>query len=200
MLCAVPSDAIGTVEKEEPDLVLLDLKLPGTSGFEVLERIREFSGVPVIILTASGAEDDAVRALKMGADDYVTKPFSSSELLARIETVLRRSVLPEQSEIRAPLVLDDLTINFAERLVSRSGRTIPLSPTEYKVLAHLAANAGRVLTYHQILQEVWGQEYSSETELVRSMVRNLRRKLGDDARHPQFILNEPQVGYRLRKP
>jgi len=195
-----PSQVAKLVEQEEPDLVLLDLMLPGTSGFELLQRVREFSGVPVIFVTASDEEADTVRALKIGADDYITKPFSPSELLARIGAALRRRLLPDVTEVRPPFVLGDLTIRFAERRVTVAGQEVSLSATEYKILYELATHAGRVLTHHQILQAVWGPEYSGETELVRSFIRNLRRKLGDDARHPRFILTERQVGYRMPKP
>ena len=195
-----PSQVAELTELEEPDVVLLDLRLPGTRGFDVLRRIREFSGVPVIFLTASDREEDAVRALRMGADDYVTKPFSPSELLARIEAALRRRLLPDLIEVRPPFVLGDLTINFAERRVAVGGQAVSLSATEYKILYELATHADRVLTYDQILQRVWGEEYSGETQLVRSFIRNLRRKLGDDAQQPRFIVTERQVGYRMLKP
>jgi PAS domain S-box-containing protein len=200
IVTADPCEVAKLVELEEPDLVLLDLMLPGTSGFELLKNIREFSGVPVIFLTASDKEEDAVRALKSGADDYITKPFSPSELLARIGAALRRRVLPDTMEARAPFALGDLVINFAERRVTVCGQEVSLSATEYKILHELATHAGRPTTYEQILHEVWGPEYSGETELVRSFIRNLRRKLGDDAQDPRFILTERQVGYRMPKP
>ncbi len=194
------AEAPGLVELEEPDLVLLDLFLPGTSGFDVLKQIREFSGVPVIFLTASDKEEDAVRALEAGADDYMTKPFSPSELVARMAAALRRRVMPDVTEVRPPFVLDDLTIDFVERRVMIAERPVSLSATEYKLLYELATHAGQVLTHDQILHRVWGPTYSGETELIRSFVRNLRRKLGDDARNPRYIFTEPQVGYRMPRP
>ena len=192
-----PSVVLDLVASEEPDLVLLDVMLPGTTGFDLLQRLRAVSGVPVIFLTARNQDDDMVRALRMGADDYVSKPFSPPELLARIEVALRRRVLPDQMEARPPFVLEDLTMDFAARHVTVGGESVSLSATEYKLLYELATNAGRVLTHDQILHRVWGPEYGGETDLVRSFIRNLRRKLGDDARHPRFIFTEPQVGYRM---
>jgi PAS domain S-box-containing protein len=195
-----PSEVTRLVELEEPDLVLLDLMLPGTTGFELMARLREFSGVPVIFLTASDREEDAVRALREGADDYITKPFSPSELLARIAAALRRRVLPDVMEARPIFSLGDLTIDFTERRVTVGGQEVSLSATEYKILHQMATHAGRPLSYEHLLRQVWGPEYSQETELVRSFIRNLRRKLGDDAQNPRFILTERQVGYRMPKP
>ncbi len=195
-----PSQVPKLVELEEPDLILLDLIIPGTSGFELLRQIREFSSVPVIIVTASEREEDPVKALKMGADDYVTKPFSPSELFARMEVTLRRRVSPELLDERPPLTLGELRMNFAERLVTLEGRPVSLSATEYKLLYELAIHAGRVLTHDQLLQRVWGTEYQGETGLLRSFIVLLRRKLGDDARHPRFIFTEAGVGYRMAKP
>jgi DNA-binding response OmpR family regulator/signal transduction histidine kinase len=199
----VTSDAEGAlsmVETEEPDMVLLDLMLQGTTGLEVLRRIREFSGVPVIFLSSRAKEQDVVQALRAGADDYILKPFAPSELLARIEAALRRRVRPDELEAVPPFVLEDLAIDFARRDVTIAGEHVSLTATEYKLLYELATHAGRVLTHDQILQRVWGPEYSGESQLVRSFVRNLRRKLGDDAKSPRYILTEPQVGYRVADP
>ncbi len=195
-----PSRVGGLVELEEPDLILLDLMFPGTSGLELLKHIREFSGTPVIVVTASRREDDVVQALKMGADDYVIKPFSPTELLARIEAVLRRRLLGDELEPRAPFVLNDLRIDFADRRVTVGGQAVALSATEYRLNYELATNAGRVLTHDQLLERVWGTGYSGETGLLRSFVGLLRRKLGDDARHPRFVFTEPGVGYRMPRP
>jgi PAS domain S-box-containing protein len=193
-----PTEAIKLLELEQPDLLMLDVLFPGASGFDLLKRIREFSAVPVIFLTGRDQEEDMIRALKMGADDYMTKPFSTSELLARIEAVLRRRAVPE-SIAQRPYVLGDLMVDFEERAVAVAGRPVHLSAIEYRLLGELATHAGRVLTYDQILQRVWGSEYMGDTGLLRSSVRNLRRKLGEDARNPRYILTERQVGYRMPK-
>ncbi len=195
-----PSNVTSQLELQEPDLVLLDAVLSGTSGFDLLQQIRKVSGVPVIFLSSRDQTEDSVRALNMGADDYITKPFSPTELLARIEAALRRRVLQDTLEARPPFVLEDLSIDFAERRVTVGGRTPSLSATEYKLLYELATHAGRVLTHDQVLHRVWGPEYAGEAELVRSFIRNLRRKLGDDARNPRYIFTEPQVGYRMPRP
>lgn len=195
-----PSQVAGLVEREEPDLILLDLIIPGSSGLDLLRQIREFSNVPVIIVTASEREEDIVQALRMGADDYVTKPFSPTELFARMEVALRRHVSPDLLERREPFALGDLRIDFVERRVTVAGEPVSLSPTEYKLLYELAIHAGRVLTHDQLLQRVWGSEYEGETGLLRSFVVLLRRKLADDARRPRFIFTEPGVGYRMPRP
>jgi DNA-binding response OmpR family regulator len=194
-----PAEAIEMLEIERPDLLLLDVLFPGTTGFDVLKRIREFSAIPVIFLTGRDEEDDMIRALKMGADDYMTKPFSSSELMARMQAVLRRRAVPD-STVQRSYVTGDLLVDFAERAVTVAGRPVHLSAIEYKLLGELAAHAGRVLTYDQLLERVWGPEYMGDTGLLRSSVRNLRRKLGDDARNPRYVLTERQVGYRMPKP
>jgi PAS domain S-box-containing protein len=191
------AEVIKLVELEEPDVVLLDVVLPGRSGLDLLQQIREFSRVPIIFLTARDREEEKIRALRMGGDDYITKPFSPTELIARIEVALRKRLTAIEPVNRPALVINDLTIDFARRLVTREGQTISLSPTEYRLLYQLATNAGRVLTHEQLLKLVWGEEYSGETDLVRSMIRSLRHKLGDDARRPRYIFTEPQVGYHL---
>ncbi len=195
-----PNRVMDLLEDEQPDLVLLDIVLSGTSGYDLLRSIREVSGVPVVFLTARDREEDMVNALKSGADDYITKPFSPSELLARIEVSLRRRLIPDQIEVRPTFTLGELSLNFGERRVTVGGNPISISATEYKVLYELATHAGLVLTHDQILHRVWGPEYSGETDLVRSFIRNLRRKLGDDARNPTYVFTEPQVGYRMPRP
>jgi PAS domain S-box-containing protein len=193
-----PEQVATLLETEEPDLILLDIVLPGTSGFDLLEGIRQFSAVPVIFLSGRDQEEDVVRGLELGADDYICKPFSPSELLARIDAALRRKAAPDTAAARR-FVAGDLSIDFAERSVTVAGRPVRLSATEYKLLYELATHGGRVLTHDQLLQRAWGEEYSGATDLLRSSIRHLRRKLGDDARHPRYIMTEPQVGYRMPK-
>ena len=194
-----PDEMMRLVEMEQPHLVLLDLMLPGTSGFELMGRIREMSKAPVIFLSANDQEDNVVRALAMGADDYIIKPFSSTELLARVASSLRKRRAAGTTMPRQPYRLEDLTIDYAARSVTVSGRPVQLSATEYKLLFELSISAGRVLTRDQILQRVWGAEYSGDGELLRAVVKNLRRKLGDDANEPRYIFTEPRVGYRMPK-
>ena len=194
-----PDEMMHLLETEQPHLVLLDLMLPGTSGFELMDRIREVSETPIIFLSANDENENVVKALSMGADDYIVKPFSSTELLARVTSILRKRSAPGTTMPRQPFHLEDLTIDYADRAVTVSGRPVHLSATEHKLLVELSIDAGRVLTRDQILQRVWGAEYSGEGELVRSVVKNLRRKLGDDATDPRYIFTEPRVGYRMAK-
>ncbi len=196
-----PDEMMRLLEVEQPHLVLLDLMVPGTSGFELMSRIRQMSDVPVIFLSANDQEENVVKALSMGADDYIVKPFSSTELVARVEASLRKRRAVGATMPRQPFKLEGLVINYTDRSVTVSGHPVQLSATEYKLLFELSINAGRVLTRDQILQRVWGAEhYSGEGDLLRSTVRNLRRKLGDDARRPRYIFTEPRVGYRMAKP
>ncbi len=194
-----PDEMMRQLEVERPHLVLLDQMLPGTSGFELMARIREVSAVPIIFVSANEQEENVVKALSMGADDYVVKPFSSSELLARVASSLRKRRAEGTTVPRQPYRLGDLTIDYADRSVTVSGRSVRLSATEYKLVYELSLSAGRILTRDQILQRVWGSEYSGDRQLLRATVKNLRRKLGDDANDPKYIFTEPRVGYRVAK-
>jgi two-component system KDP operon response regulator KdpE len=177
-----------------PDLVLLDLGLPDMDGTEVVRRVRAFSAVPVIVLSVREGPQDKVGALDAGADDYVTKPFAMEELLARARAALRR---PAAAEPAPPLLtFDGLVVDLARRLVTSDGDVVHLTPTEYSLLEALATNPGKLLTHQWLLRKVWGQGYGSETTYLRTYVRALRKKLGDDASAPALILTEPGVGYR----
>jgi two-component system KDP operon response regulator KdpE len=180
-----------------PDLVLLDVMLPDINGFEVLEMLREISNVPVIMLTAKGEEDDRVKGLELGADDYITKPFSPRELVSRVRAVLRRidSSTSESSDV---IEVDDrLKLDFSRREIWVNNELVKLRPTEYRLLYHLVKNAGWVLTYDQLLSRVWGYEYRDEPHYVRLYINYLRQKLEEDPSNPKYILTERGVGYRF---
>lgn len=193
--------ALEQVEAHMPDLVLLDLMMPKLDGFTVLQRVREFSNLPIIILTARGADQDKIRGLDLGADDYLTKPFSVDELLARVRAVLRRSQSNAHNDVghgaQATTTLGDLTIDYGQRRVTMAGREIELTPVEYRVLAYLAQNAGRVITQDLLLTHVWGEEYEGESHLLQVNVNRLRRKLEPDPAHPRYLLTKTGVGYML---
>ena len=189
-----PEEALRIMEAERPALALLDLMLPDSDGIELMQAILAVADVPVIFLSAYGREEQIARALEMGADDYVVKPFSPTELAARIKAALRRRVTVEPSE---PYVLGDLTVDYSTRRVTLAGRQVHLTPTEYGVLAELAAHAGRVVTHEHLLERVWGERGSGSLRPLRTMVGKLRRKLGDDADHPAYIFTEPRVGFRM---
>lgn len=180
-----------------PDLVLLDVMMPDLDGFETLRLIREISSVPVIMLTARGDEDDRVRGLELGADDYVTKPFSPRELVSRVRAVLRRTETATAPTHEAIQVDDRLKIDFGRREVWVEGKLVKLRPTEYKLLYHLVQNAGWVVPHEQLLAKVWGYEYRDETHYLRLYVNYLRQKLEVDPANPQYILTERGVGYRF---
>ncbi len=181
-----------------PDLILLDVMLPDLDGFEVLRLIREVSSVPVIMLTAKGEEDDRVHGLELGADDYVTKPFSPRELVSRVRAVLRRTDQIGGVPASEPIQVDErLKLDFARREVWVEGKLVKLRPTEYRLLYHLVQNAGWVLTYDQLLSKVWGYEYRDEPHYVRLYINYLRQKLEADPANPKYILTERGVGYRF---
>ena len=189
-----PEAVSGLIRTERPRLVLLDLMLPGTDGIELMERVPELADLPVIFISGYGRDETIVRALEAGAADYIVKPFSPMELTARIRAALRRRAEPE------PYQLGGLEIHYEERRASVSGRPVELTATEYELLRVLSRNAGRVSTYEALLRQVWGGRHNDDTELVRTFVKKLRRKLGDDAASPAYIVNERGVGYRMARP
>jgi len=190
-------EALEKMRTGMPDLILLDVMLPDIDGFEVLKMIREISTVPVIMLTAKGEEDDRVKGLELGADDYVTKPFSPRELVSRVKAVLRRVEVEGGGEEEVMQVDERLKIDFNRREIFVNGELVKLRPTEYRLLYHLVQNAGWVLTYDQILSRVWGYEYRDEPHYVRLYINYLRQKLEEDPSDPKYILTERGVGYRF---
>ncbi len=193
-------EALDLVERETPDVVLLDVGLPDRDGFDVLRELRTFSDVPIVMLTARDDAMDKVKGLELGADDYVTKPFNHLELMARVRAVLRRHDMPPPATRAPSLRSGDLEIDFARQEVRIKGERVELTPTEYKLLYHLARNAGHVLQHGTLLAKVWGREYVDETDYVRVYVRRLREKLGDDPEHPRYIRTERRLGYRFLRP
>jgi two-component system, OmpR family, KDP operon response regulator KdpE len=191
------SRALQLLDTQEPDIVLLDLMLPEVDGFELCRQMRERSGVAIIVVSARGGERDKVTALNMGADDYMTKPFSIEELLARIAATLRRT-RPTVTGDTAPqlIVIGELRIDLASEEVFRHGERVHLTPTEFALLRELVTNRGKLLTHADLLRRVWGRGYETETEYVRVYVRRLRAKLEEDG-GPPLILTQPRAGYRL---
>ncbi|HXF86617.1 MAG TPA: response regulator transcription factor [Anaerolineales bacterium] len=189
--------ALQKLRDTNPDLILLDVMMPDMDGFEVLEAIREISNVPVIMLTAKGEEDDRVRGLELGADDYITKPFSPREMVSRVKAVIRRTESAGGSMHEIIEVDDRLKIDFDRREVWLEGKLVKLRPTEYRLLYHLVKNAGWVLTHDQLLTKVWGYEYRDEPHYVRLYINYLRQKLEKDPANPKYILTERGVGYRF---
>jgi len=187
------NDGIVQAAQCRPDIILLDLGLPDLDGVEVLKRIREWSRVPVIVLSVRDREDDKIAALDAGADDFVTKPFSSGELLARLRTTLRRSQ-PQSAE--AIFRSGNFEVDLAARIVRKNGAEVKLTPTEYSLLRLLVVHAGKVITHRQLLTEVWGPNAIGQTHYLRVHIAHLREKLEDDAAQPRFIITEPAVGYR----
>jgi DNA-binding response OmpR family regulator len=192
--------ALDVVASERLDLVILDLMLPELDGYEVCRRLREFSLVPVVMLTAKGEEVDKLRGFEMGADDYLTKPFGPQELVARVRAVLRRSEYGAAAETPSSVRCGTLRIDFARRRVTIGGEVVKLTPTEFKLLQQLALHRGKVLTHTVLLTNVWGPEYRDDREYLWAYIRHLRRKLEADLEHPTYLLSEPAIGYVLDCP
>lgn len=190
------ADAVAAAALRPPDAVILDLRLPDGDGIEVCRRLREWTAVPVIVVSAIGDEAEKIAALDAGADDYVTKPYAVGELLARLRAAMRRAAAPPGEEPR--VVFGDVTVDLALREVRRAGEPVHLTPHEYGLLAELARHPDRVLTHQMLLRAAWGPGYQSETGYLRAYVRTLRRKLEPDPARPRHILTETGVGYRLR--
>ncbi len=191
-------EALEAVRTKLPDIVLLDVMMPELDGFETLRLLREFSTIPVIMLTAKGEENDKVYGLELGADDYITKPFGPRELTSRIKAVLRRADMPSAAPSQAVLKIDDrLSVDFNRREVIVNGERIKLRPTEYRLLYHLIENAGWTVPHDQLLAKVWGYEYRDEAHYVRLYVNYLREKIEEDPSNPKYILTERGVGYRF---
>jgi two-component system KDP operon response regulator KdpE len=191
------SEALAMLASRPPDALVLDLVLPDGQGVEVCEEVRRWSRLPIVVLSAVGDEREKVRALDAGADDYVTKPFGTDELLARLRAVLRRSAEAGGSP---RLELGELVIDLADRRVSRAGTEVHLTPIEFELLRVLAQHHGRLVTHRQLLRDVWGPEYGEETHYLRVHVAHIRAKLERDPSRPRYLITEPGVGYRLRDP
>lgn len=189
------ADALTAVVNHRPDVVILDLGLPDIEGTEVTARLREWTQLPIIILSVRGQETDKITALDAGADDYLTKPFGVGELMARIRVVLRQAANTNQAE--SVFTTDGLEVDLARRLIKIGGQEVQLTPTEYDLLRVLVNHAGKVLTHQYLLREVWGMGYEAEAHLLRVNISNLRRKLEQNPARPRYILTEPGVGYRL---
>jgi DNA-binding response OmpR family regulator len=193
-------EALELIETHDPDLLLLDVMMPKLDGFSVTQRVREFSSVPIIIMTARGDDQDKIRGLDLGGDDYLTKPFNVDELLARVRAVLRRSQLSAQSQgpgLSSAATVGDLRVDFAQHQAWVRDEDIKLTPVEYRLLAYLAQNAGRVLTQDQLLEYVWGPDYVGETHMLQVNINRVRRKIEPDPAHPRYILTKVGIGYVL---
>jgi DNA-binding response OmpR family regulator len=191
--------ALKAFEKETPDLVLLDIMMPDMNGYTVCQHIREFSDVPIIMVTAMGEDKQKVEGLDIGADDYVTKPFSASELAARVRALLRRTNSQERQS-NSMFRYQDLVIDYGSNQVSINNEELILTSTEYRLLSYLSQNAGRVVTPDQLLSKVWGEAYLGAPHLLQVNIARLRKKLKDDAKNPTYILTRPGIGYIMSKP
>jgi len=192
-------DALTAVSKDSPDLVLLDVMLPDMDGFEICQRIRAQSSVPIVMLTARDREGDIVYGLEVGADDYITKPFSHRELMARIDALLRRTRTATFNAQAGSFRTGDLTVDFARRQAVIRRQRLDLTPKEYEVLEHLARNAGQVLTHDALLVKVWGPQYRDEPQYLKTYIYRLRKKIEDNPRRPRYIVSHYGTGYRMEQ-
>jgi two-component system KDP operon response regulator KdpE len=192
------AEALETVERELPDLLVLDIMIPKMDGFEVCRRLREWSQMPIIMLSARGDEEDKVKCLNLGADDYISKPFGMSELTARARAVLRRTNALDTTPAQPFFTEGILSFDFAKRRVTVAGNEVRLTPTEYTLLKELVLNAGKVLTYTQLLNRVWGPEYGQEREYLHVFISHLRFKLAPDTTNHNYIITVPGVGYKFQ--
>jgi DNA-binding response OmpR family regulator len=193
-------EALEQVQGQGPDLIVLDVLMPKMDGFDTLKQLRTFSATPVIMLSARGADVDRIRGLGLGADDYLAKPFNPDELVARIEAVRRRLATTEVRKITEPFVLKGLNIDFEKRIVVVRGKKVHLTRIEWLVLSQLVHNAGRLMTYEDLLSKVWGPEYRDDVQILRTWVSRLRNKLEKDRDNPQFIRTVAKTGYIMNKP
>ena len=191
--------ALALFEEEQPDVVILDIGLPDMSGFDVCRKLREVSDVPIVMLTVRGEEMSKIKGLELGADDYITKPFSPLELVARIKAIMRRVDALPQAAFAPAFNSGHLTVNVATRTVTVRGEPVRLTPTEYTLLFHLVHNAGRIMPYGTLLTKVWGREYRDDLDCLKVHVARLRNKIEDDARDAKYIVNERGIGYRFIK-
>jgi len=194
------AEALQTFEMELPDLVILDIMMPKMDGFEVCRRLREWSQIPIIMLSARGDVSDKVKCLDIGADDYITKPFGAGELIARVRAVLRRTEVATTIPTQPSFGCGDIKISFAQRKVTVADKEVKLTPTEYSLLQELVLNAGKVLTHTYLLNKVWGPEYGEEREYLHVFVGRLRAKLEPDPTNPRYIMAVPGVGYQFKDP
>jgi len=196
------AEALQTIQREPPDLIILGIKLPKIDGLEVCRQLRQWSQIPIIMVSSDDTTEQKVKCLDLGADDYVVKPFSLDELMARVRVMLRRIQVIRSTPNQSAFTADDLQVNFAERSVTLAGSDIKCTPTEYSLLKELILNVGKVLTHTQLLKSLWGQEYSGEIEYLRVFVNRLRAKLEPDPANPRYIITVPGIGYMFnrRKP
>ncbi len=195
-LAASGEEGLDLAAVNPPELVILDLAMPGMSGYEVCKQLRSWSKAPIIVLSVRDQEEDKIKALDLGADDYLTKPFGMGELMARMRAVYRRSGSEEQEQ--SDFKCDQLHIDFAHRIVYLDGTEIHLTPKEFELLHYMSMNINRVLTHRQLLTKVWGPEYADDTHTLRVHIANLRNKIEKTPERPQFIQTEPRIGYRFR--